>query len=455
MKSNDLFKEKNILILGLAKSGEAAAKLLHKLGANVVVNDAKPYEENEQAKQLESIGIEVVCGGHPLTLLDKGIELVVKNPGIPYRNPIVREALHRGISVVTEVEIASLISEAEIVAITGSNGKTTTTTLIYEMLKNGEREPLIAGNIGTVACEVAEKATDQEVMVLEVSSFQLLGTEQFKPKVSVFLNLFDAHLDYHGTKEEYGLAKAKITANQTESDYLIYNVDDPIVRKIANDSDATLIPFSVKQPLAKGLSIQNEAIYYNGQPLVQLHSIVLPGAHNLENILAAIGASLTMGAKRSQIEHVLQTFSGVEHRLQFVSEYEGRRFYNDSKATNILASQKALEAFEQPIVLLAGGLDRGNEFDELSSSFKNVKALVTFGETKEKLAKTAKEAKVERIVFVNTMEEAVQAAYDQSESGDVILLSPACASWDQYKTFEERGLRFVKAVETLQAASKS
>ncbi|MCL7746370.1 UDP-N-acetylmuramoyl-L-alanine--D-glutamate ligase [Halalkalibacter alkaliphilus] len=455
MKSNDLFKGKKVLVVGLAKSGEAAARLLHKMGAAVVVNDAKRYDENQQAKELERLGIKVICGHHPLSLLEENLDLVVKNPGIPYSNPIIKEAIHRGLSVVTEIEIASLISEAEIVAITGSNGKTTTTTLIHEMLKTSEREPLIAGNIGTVACEVAEKATSSQVIVLEASSFQLLGTEQFKPKVSVFLNLFDAHLDYHGTKDEYSLAKAKITANQSKDDYLVYNMDDPIVSKIANKSNATLIPFSVKQRLSKGLCIQQDSIYYNGQSIISLNSIVLPGAHNLENILAAIGAALTVGARLQQVRHVLQTFSGVEHRLQFVTEYKDRRFYNDSKATNILASQKALEAFEQPIVLLAGGLDRGNDFDDLIPSLGNVKALITFGETKDKLAKTAEEADVKTIVYADGMQEAVLAAFEKSEAGDVILLSPACASWDQYKTFEERGERFVEAVKSLETTLQS
>ncbi|WP_227935724.1 UDP-N-acetylmuramoyl-L-alanine--D-glutamate ligase [Alkalihalobacillus deserti] len=440
---------KKILVLGLAKSGEAAARLLFRLGAIVTINDSKPYEENSQAQQLEQLGIKVICGHHPLELLEEGFEIVVKNPGIPYSNPIVRGALKKGISVVTEVELASAISAAEFVAITGSNGKTTTTTLIYEMLINSLRKPLIAGNIGTVACEVAEQATVQNVIVLEVSSFQLLGTEKFKPKVSVFLNLFDAHLDYHGTKEEYKNAKAKITVNQTIEDYLVYNADDKAVSKVAESSHATLIPFSTKRELTRGLDLKNGFINFNGQPLVQLDSVVLPGRHNLENILAAIGAALTMGAQVNQIEYVLKTFSGVEHRLQFVKEFQGRRFYNDSKATNILASQKALEAFKEPTILLAGGLDRGNEFDELAPSLTNVKALVTFGQTKEKLARVAKEAGVETILFADQMEEAVNLAFSQSRLDDVILLSPACASWDQYKTFEERGKRFVEAIERL------
>jgi UDP-N-acetylmuramoylalanine--D-glutamate ligase len=449
MKSKDQFKGKKILVLGLAKSGEAAAKLLTKLDAIVTVNDSKPYEENEKAIELEQLGIRVICGHHPVDLLDDGFDFIVKNPGIPYSNPIVSGAMKKGLSVITEVELASIISEAEIVAITGSNGKTTTTTLIYEMLKNSEKEPLIAGNIGTVACEVVEDAKEKNIIVLEVSSFQLLGTENFKPKISVFLNLFDAHLDYHGTKDEYRLAKAKITANQSKEDFLVYNADDEDVVKVAKTSQATLVPFSVTKKEKNGLYIQDGSIFYKEQSVVSVDSIVLPGAHNLENILASIGAALIEGATQKQINHVLTTFSGVEHRLQFVKEFNGRRFYNDSKATNILASQKALEAFDQPIVLLAGGLDRGNEFDELASSLSNVKTLVTFGQTKEKLAKVAKEVNVETILFTETIEEAVRKAYNQSKQGDIILLSPACASWDQFKTFEERGDRFVQAVERL------
>ncbi|ARK31095.1 UDP-N-acetylmuramoylalanine--D-glutamate ligase [Halalkalibacter krulwichiae] len=291
------YKGKKILVLGLAKSGEAAARLLHRLGADVTVNDGKPYEDNLQARDLQSIGLKVICGHHPIELLEEGFDMIVKNPGIPYSNPIVEKAIEQNIPVVTEVELAANISEAPIIAITGSNGKTTTTTLIYEMLKGGSREPLLAGNIGTVSCEVAEKTNEHQIMVLEVSSFQLLGTREFRPKVSVFLNLFDAHLDYHGTRKEYLHAKAKITANQTTDDYFVYNYDDSDVVKVAEVSQATLIPFSTKQVLNKGLCIKDNAICFSGQPLVDISSVVLPGEHNLENILAAIGASITMGLK--------------------------------------------------------------------------------------------------------------------------------------------------------------
>lgn len=447
--NKERLKGKNILILGLAKSGEAAATVLHRLGAKVTVNDIVPYEKNEQAKKLEEQGIEVICGSHPLELLERSFSFIVKNPGIPYTNPIVKEAERRRIPIITEIELCPYLTEAPIVAITGSNGKTTTTTLIYEMLQGGDREPLIAGNIGTVACEVAEKATKEQTLVVEVSSFQLLGTIEFRPKVSVLLNLFDAHLDYHGTREHYIAAKEKITANQNEDDWFIYNDDDPLVASVAKRSKATVVPFSTKKKVKNGVYIKEGIIYFKEEPIIKTSEIVLPGEHNLENVLAAIGAAKTMGANNGNIVDILKTFSGVSHRLQFVTEYEGRRFYNDSKATNMLATEKALQSFSEPIVLLAGGLDRGNEFDELEPFLQNVRVLVAFGETKEKLAKTAKRVGIENIFFAEWVEDAVKIAFEHSKRGDVILLSPACASWDQYKTFEERGERFIKAVGKL------
>ncbi|WP_017727207.1 UDP-N-acetylmuramoyl-L-alanine--D-glutamate ligase [Halalkalibacterium ligniniphilum] len=449
MKAEQQFKGKKILVLGLAKSGEAAARLLARLGASVTVNDQKPYEENEQAQALEKEGISVVCGGHPLSLLEQGFNLIVKNPGIPYHNPLIVEAEKRSIPIVTEIEIASRISEAEIVAITGSNGKTTTTTLAVDMLKGSKRDPLVAGNIGTVACAVAEKATAEQLIVMEVSSFQLMGTIHFHPKVAVLLNLFDAHLDYHGTKEHYIKAKKKIFENLGKDDYFVYNADDPIVRELAREAKAQLVPFSTTNSHLEGAYLKHGQLFFKEEPIIHVDDIVLPGSHNLENILAAIAATKLMGAATEQIQHVLKTFSGVKHRLQFVGTKLERRWYNDSKATNILASQKALSAFEQPVILLAGGLDRGNEFDELIPSLRGVKAVVAFGETKHKIAQAAKEAGVKAIQFAERVEDGVLEAYKLSEQSDVILLSPACASWDQYRTFEERGDSFIHAIEKL------
>ncbi|OZM58759.1 UDP-N-acetylmuramoyl-L-alanine--D-glutamate ligase [Lottiidibacillus patelloidae] len=444
-----MYKGSNVLILGLAKSGNAAAALLHRLGANVVVNDMKPLEENEEAKALQALGIEVICGEHPLSLFDRKIDFVVKNPGIPYHNPIVVEAMKREIKVITEVEIASVISEAAIIGITGSNGKTTTTTLTYEMLLGASKKPLIAGNIGTVVCEVAEKATKDNLLVTELSSFQLQGTDQFRPAISVLLNIFDAHLDYHGTRKEYAHAKGKIFANQTEDDIAIYNDDDPTVKKLVENVIARKVPFSSTKKVDNGAWIHESSLYFKEEKIVDLGEIVLPGKHNLENILAAIAVAKTYGVSNDHIRKVLQTFAGVKHRLQYVTSIEDRRFYNDSKATNILATQTALSAFETPVILLAGGLDRGNDFDELIPYLQHVKAVITFGQTASKIMKIAEEAGIKTVKHVDNVNQAVPVAYELSEAGDTILLSPACASWDQYKTFEQRGDMFINSVHKL------
>ncbi|MBH0165970.1 UDP-N-acetylmuramoyl-L-alanine--D-glutamate ligase [Fictibacillus sp. 7GRE50] len=449
MKDTTFFKNKKILIVGLAKSGFAGAKLLHSFGAKLTVNDKSPREGNVEAEKLEKLGIKVVCGDHPLALLDDQLDFIVKNPGIPYQNPLIKEAVKRNIPVYTEVEIAGMISDASIIAITGSNGKTTTTTLIGDMLKNSDKTPIVAGNIGTVFSEVAAESTENDILVAELSSFQLMGTERFKPQISVFLNLFEAHLDYHGSLDEYGKAKAKITENQDSSDYVIYNADDERVTRLMKDSKAQHIPFSVSKKIESGVYVEEGALYFQERKVIMLSEIVLPGNHNLSNIMAAVAASLLAGATLKQIHQVLTTFPGVKHRLQYVGEFNGRRFYNDSKATNILATNAALSAFEQPVILLAGGLDRGNSFDDLLPSLKNVKAIVTFGQTADKLAETAKQAGIETIKRADNVEDAVPLAYSLSAEEDVILLSPACASWDQYKTFEQRGDMFINSVHKL------
>ncbi|CAH2713355.1 UDP-N-acetylmuramoylalanine--D-glutamate ligase [Neobacillus rhizosphaerae] len=449
MKQIECYRHKKILVLGLAKSGVTAAALLHKLGAFVTVNDKKPLSENPEAQGLLEQGIKVICGDHPIELLDEGFELIVKNPGIPYNNPIIEGAFKKGIPVITEVELAYQISEAPFIAITGTNGKTTTTTLIHEMLNEGGKKPLIAGNIGTVASGVAQKAKKENVIVIELSSFQLMGIKTFNPKIAIITNLYDAHLDYHGTREEYKKAKANITENQTELEYLIINADQEETFEIARHTRAKIIPFSTKKQLSEGAYISNGWICFNDEQIMEIADIALPGVHNLENILSAMAAAKLSGVENSAIQEVLKSFTGVKHRLQFVTELNGRKFYNDSKATNILATIKALAAFEAPIILLAGGLDRGNEFDELLPYLKNVKAMITFGQTAPKIERVGSEAGIKTIKRVDNVDKAVSEAYRYSESGDVLLLSPACASWDQYKTFEVRGDIFIEAVHKL------
>ncbi|MEK5039650.1 UDP-N-acetylmuramoyl-L-alanine--D-glutamate ligase [Sporosarcina sp. FSL K6-3457] len=438
-----------VLVLGLAKSGYAASKLLHSLGAYVVVNDASPAEGNEEAAALRLDGIQVICGGHPTGILDEGFDVVVKNPGIPYSNPVVAEALQKNIPVWTEIELASRISEAPIIAITGSNGKTTTTTLLYHMLNIGGQQPLIAGNIGTVSCTVAEQATKDQIIVLEASSFQLMGTETFRPHMAIWTNLYDAHLDYHGSPEAYAKAKSAITTNQTQEDYVIYNDDQPELRQYALRSSAAKVPFSLMGRKEQGISADEEQIYWNGEPYVKRSVIKLPGQHNLENILAATAAAILLGCDKTTIENVLSSFTGVRHRMQFVKELKGRKFYNDSKATNTLATKSALAAFNVPTILLAGGLDRGQSFEELRPYMANVKVVVALGETAENFATFATSCGIEKIIRAEDVKDAVQKAYPLSGEGDIILLSPACASWDQYSSFEARGDQFIEAVMQL------
>jgi UDP-N-acetylmuramoylalanine--D-glutamate ligase len=449
LKNIEIYKDQNVLVLGLAKSGYAAAKLLLELGANVTVNDMKRIEENETAQSLQELGIRVICGGHPLELVDESTFAIIKNPGIPYSNPLIQKAITLNVPVFTEIELAYQVSEAPFIGITGSNGKTTTTTLLFEMLEVGKKNPLIAGNIGTVACEVAQKASSNEYIVTELSSFQLMGIQSFRPKISIFLNLFEAHLDYHGTKDEYGKAKANIFKEQTDEEYAILNMDDEDVYHLASTCKASKIYFSTKQEVPNGACIIDGSIQFLGENIMRIEEIALPGEHNLENILAAVSAAKLTGVTNDAIRDVLRTFTGVKHRLQFVCKKNERSFYNDSKATNILATTKALSAFSEPVILLAGGLDRGNEFDELIPFFKNVKALITFGQTAEKLKKTGELAGIKTIEHVDNVEKAVPVAYQLSSPNDVILLSPACASWDQYKTFEVRGDIFVEAVHRL------
>lgn len=449
MKETTMYEQKKVLVVGLAKSGVTAASLLHKLGAFVTVNDHKPLSENPQAQGLLERGIKVICGSHPIELLDEGFELIVKNPGIPYSNPIVKGALERGVSVITEVELAYQLSEAPFIGITGTNGKTTTTTLLFEMLKADNQSPLIAGNIGTVASNVAQVAHADETIVIELSSFQLMGIEAFHPEIAIVTNLYDAHLDYHGTKQEYAKAKARITENQTEADFFIYNADQEEVCHIAAQSKAKLIPFSATNKHEDGAYVEDGAIYFAGERIVDITDIALPGKHNVENILAAVAAVKIKGTSNEAIQAVLSSFHGVEHRLQYVATIQKRKFYNDSKATNILAASRALASFVEPTILLAGGLDRGNEFDELKASMNHVKAVITFGQTAEKIERVAKELGITTIKRVDNVVTAVPVAFECSDEGDCILLSPACASWDQYKTFEQRGDMFMEAVHKL------
>jgi len=409
MKSVTQFENKKVLVLGLAKSGEAAARLLAKLGAIVTVNDGKPFEENPSAQALLEEGIKVVCGGHPLELLDENFELMVKNPGIRYDNPMVARALEKGIPVWTEVELAYLVSEAPIIGITGSNGKTTTTTMIADVLNHGGKSGVLSGNIGFPASEVAQSV--------------------IHPHIAVITNLMPTHIDYHGSFEAYVAAKWNIQNQMTVDDFVILNFNQDLAKELATQTKARVVPFSTVEKV-------------DGAYLV-------PGSHNVENALATIAVAKLSGISNQAIKETLASFGGVKHRLQFVDTIDEVKFYNDSKSTNILATQKALSGFDNSkVILIAGGLDRGNEFDELIPDITGLKKMVILGGSAPRVKRAADKAGVTYLDAKDVVD-ATRIAFDQASAGDVVLLSPANASWDMYKNFEVRGDEFITTVEQL------
>ncbi|EGP5511047.1 UDP-N-acetylmuramoyl-L-alanine--D-glutamate ligase [Enterococcus faecium] len=452
MKKISTYENKKVLVLGLAKSGVSAAKLLHELGALVTVNDGKPFDENPEAQELLSLGIKVITGSHPIELLDEEFSLMVKNPGIPYSHPLVAKAQEMGIPVITEVELAYEVAECPIIGITGTNGKTTTTTMTGLLLNAGADQGIarLAGNIGYPASGVAQKAKSEDKIVMELSSFQLMGITDFRPHIAVITNIYEAHIDYHGTRKEYVKAKWNLQKNMTEKDYLILNWNQSELQELAQRTKARVLPFSTKEVLEDGVYADDYSIYYKKEKIMEISELGVPGKHNVENALAAISVAKLYGISNEAIRETLHFFHGVPHRTQYVGEIQGRKFYNDSKATNILATKMALSGFEtSKVVLLAGGLDRGNTFDELIPSLKGIKAMVVFGQTKEKLMDAGKKAGIETIVTADSVEQAVPLALENSTDGDVVLLSPANASWDQYPNFETRGNRFMEAVNRL------
>lgn len=452
MKKISTYENKKVLVLGLAKSGVSAAKLLHELGALVTVNDGKPFDENPEAQELLSLGIKVITGSHPIELLDEEFSLMVKNPGIPYSHPLVAKAQEMGIPVITEVELAYEVAECPIIGITGTNGKTTTTTMTGLLLNAGADQGIarLAGNIGYPASGVAQEAKSEDKIVMELSSFQLMGITDFRPHIAVINNIYEAHIDYHGTRKEYVKAKWNLQKNMTEKDYLILNWNQSELQELAQRTKARVLPFSTKEVLEDGVYADDYSIYYKKEKIMEISELGVPGKHNVENALAAISVAKLYGISNEAIRETLHFFHGVPHRTQYVGEIQGRKFYNDSKATNILATKMALSGFEtSKVVLLAGGLDRGNTFDELIPSLKGIKAMVVFGQTKEKLMDAGKKAGIETIVTADSVEQAVPLALENSTDGDVVLLSPANASWDQYPNFETRGNRFMEAVNRL------
>ncbi|MDO7905406.1 UDP-N-acetylmuramoyl-L-alanine--D-glutamate ligase [Paenibacillus sp. JX-17] len=473
MKHLDTYRNQEVVVLGLAKSGVQVAKVLHQAGAVVTVNDKKEREQCPEASELEALGISVICGGHPDDLIHPGVKLLVKNPGIPYSVPPVQRALELEIDVITEVEVAYHLCEAPIIGITGSNGKTTTTTWVGKMLEAAGLNPIVAGNIGTPLSEAAASASENNWMVVELSSFQLKGTQEFHPKVACLLNLAETHLDYHGGMEDYIASKAKLFANQDSQDIAVINWDDPVCRQLVPYLKARLLPFSMTERLQEGLyadppyvpdvedDIERSIVYRDGAgvvyPIISIQDIGIPGRFNVENALASCAIAISAGARPDQLSAPLSAFHGVEHRLEFVDTLNGIAYYNNSKATNAKATRMALESFKQPIVLIAGGLDRGTDYLELVPALQaQVKAVVLLGQTRNKLVSAAQQAGLKAIELVDNGEdaadaltEAVHKAAALAEEGDVVLLSPACASWDMFSSYEERGRIFKQAVHNL------
>lgn len=471
------YANRNVVVLGLARSGVSAARTMHEFGANVTVNDRKPREESPEASVLEEMGIPVICGGHPDDLIHEGVSLVIKNPGIPYSVAPVARAIELGIEVVTEVEVAYQLSAAPMIGITGSNGKTTTTTWVGRMLEAAGLRPIVAGNIGTPLCDAALSATENDWLVVELSSFQLKGTKDFAPQIACLLNVAETHLDYHGSMEDYASSKAKIFANQQPEDVSIVNWDDPYCRELVPYLKGRILPFSMTEELAlEGVyaspsypaedaedpaAAERFIVYRDAagaaHEIIRTAELGIPGTYNAANAMAACAAAIAAGAELSALRAPLADFGGVEHRLESLGEIGGLFYYNNSKATNSKATLTALSAFDRPVVLIAGGLDRGSDYEELFPAFKNkIKALVTLGETRETIAGVARRAGVERVGVVETLDdsaetlrEAVREARRLAEAGDIVLLSPACASWDMFASFEERGRVFKEAVRSI------
>lgn len=439
-----MFENKKIFILGMARSGYEAAKLLSDYNNEIIVTDGKEQKE-ELVSELESLGVKVIITGDQLSLLDDSFDYVIKNPGIKYDNPVVVKAKELGIKVINEVEMAYsfLDKSVNIIGVTGSNGKTTTTTLISEFMKNSFDNVYLGGNIGIPLSNFVRDIKPNSYLVLEISDHQLCDMYDFKTNVSVLTNITPTHLDFHKSYEVYQMTKKKIFNNHTSDDLAVINKDDEVSMKITDDIKSTKVYYGHdKTNLAY---YDEEGIYYDGKLVIKLDDIILKGKHNYQNIMGAIIAVKKYGVTNEVIQKVLKEFKGVEHRLEYVDTINGVTYYNDSKATNCVSTITALNSFDKPTILLLGGYDRGHSFHDLDDSMKNVKCVVCFGETKNRIEEFCNDLNI-RCYKNDTLKEAMNVVKDICTPGDVVLLSPACASWDQYDKFEDRGDEFKKLV---------
>src|SRR5579885_3111074 len=448
-------QNKRVLVVGLGKSGVASALFAKAKGARVTVSDTKtPDELKNEIPRLLDAGIAVETGGHGERTFQNQ-DLIVVSPGVPVDAPSLIQARAVGERIIGEVELAAQFFPGTIVAITGSNGKTTTTTLAGDVVKNGGFPTLVGGNIGTPAISLVEQATDDTVAVLEVSSFQLETIETFRPHIAVVLNVTPDHLDRHRTFAAYADAKARIFENQRTTDFAVLNADDPTCVAMGSHTRAQVFWFSRKKEESQGAYVAGGRILFrdpNGQREVMLVAdIPLKGAHNVENVLAAVCVGMLSNVEAPRVAKAVREFRAVEHRLEHVASINGVEYYNDSKATNVDATIKALESFPANIHLILGGKDKGSDYTVLNDLLRQrVKHVYTIGAAASKIESHIKGAA--EIIPAQTLENAIKRASDAAQPGDIILLAPACASFDQFRSYEHRGQVFKEVVRYLAEA---
>ena len=444
-------KGKKVLVVGLGKSGLAAALFLRRRGAHVTVSDVRSAEA--LAKDIPALleeGIMVEAGGHGL-LTFRRQDLIVVSPGVPLDTPELTQVKSFGLPVIGELELAARFLKGQTVAITGSNGKTTTTALLGEILQEAGLPTLVGGNIGVPVVALIDESTDETWSVLEVSSFQLEGTEQFHPRIAVILNITPDHLDRHGTFENYARAKERIFAAQNESDFAVLNADNARAATAASRTVAQVFWFSLERPVKQGAWVEDGYVVYRAakdaatESMMPISGIPLKGEHNVENVLAAVCAARLAGAPVEAIRRAIENFKAVEHRLEYVATLNGVEFYNDSKATNVDATAKAIAAFSTGIHLIMGGKDKNSDYTQLSELLRaRVRAVYTIGSAAAKI-----ESQLRGVVSLHsceTLDKAVSAAASAARPGEVVLLAPACSSFDQFESYEHRGRVFKQLV---------
>jgi UDP-N-acetylmuramoylalanine--D-glutamate ligase len=444
-------KDKKVLVVGMARTGIATAKFLKARGSLVTTTEAKPEEEMREAVQeLKGMDLSTEWGGHRIeTFLQQ--DLIVVSPGVDLNMDPVQKAIRHGVRVVSEIELAYHFIHVPILAITGTNGKTTTTLLLGEMLKEDGRKVGVGGNVGEPLILFAEGGDRWEVLVAEISSFQLEAIEDFRPRISVLLNVTEDHLDRYPSYSDYIEAKARIFANQNSGDLVILNRDDPIVMQFGERVKAKKVMFSMREKLEEGAFANGQTISLRlggNREEYSLAKTPLKGIHNVENMMAALTTARLFGCSKKAVQDVLCRFKGLEHRLEFVREVGGVRFYNDSKGTNVGSVVKSLQSFSEPVILIAGGKDKNGDLSPLKELVeKRVKHLILLGEAKERMNHEL--GGLTDTVMAKTMEEAVSLARQKAKGGEVVLLSPACSSFDMFKDYKERGRVFKEAVVRL------